>query len=70
MVCTEWLKARAVMISGTTITSGSSGNPMKLANPNPQIATKEDFADSALAAGLEYPHLIQRIVNIGRRGRP
>jgi len=26
------------MISGTTITSGSSGNPMKLANPKPQIA--------------------------------
>ena len=26
------------MISGTTITSGSNGKPMKLANPNPQIA--------------------------------
>ena len=39
------------------------------ANPNPQIATREDFADSALSANIEYPRLIQRIVNFGLRGR-
>ncbi len=39
------------------------------ANPNPQIATREDFADSALAAGIRYPKLLQRIVSIGLRGR-
>jgi len=40
------------------------------ANPNPQLAYGEDFAESANAAGLEYEALIQRILNLGlRRGR-
>jgi len=40
------------------------------ANPNPQLAYGEDFAESAEAAGLSYEALIQRIVNLGlRRGR-
>jgi D-alanine-D-alanine ligase len=39
------------------------------ANPNPEIAFNEDFADSAKAYGLEYEDLIQRILAIGlRRG--
>ncbi len=37
------------------------------ANPNPEIAFKEDFADSAKAYGLEYEDLIQRILAIGMR---
>src|ERR1041385_9247506 len=32
------------------------------ANPNPQIARAEDFAESAKAAGLAYPALLQRIL--------
>lgn len=40
------------------------------ANPNPQIARKEDFADSAEAAGLSYPALIQRILTTGLRWEP
>ncbi len=40
------------------------------ANPNPQLAYGEDFAESAHAAGVTYEELIQRIVNLGlRRGR-
>ena len=40
------------------------------ANPNPQLARGEDFADSAEAAGLKYEALIRRIVTLGlRRGR-
>ena len=35
------------------------------ANPNPDLQRAEDFAQSALAAGVEYPILIQRIVNLG-----
>jgi len=35
------------------------------ANPNPQLALDEDFADSAHAAGIEYDQLCQRIVNLG-----
>ena len=35
------------------------------ANPNPDLQRAEDFAQSALAEGVEYPVLIQRIVNLG-----
>jgi D-alanine-D-alanine ligase len=39
------------------------------ANPNPEIAFMEDFADSAKAYGLSYEELIQRILTLGlRRG--
>ena len=34
------------------------------ANPNPKIAEKEEFASAALAAGLPYRQLIQRIVSL------
>jgi D-alanine-D-alanine ligase len=40
------------------------------ANPNPQIARKEDFADSAEAAGMNYPTLLQRILTTGLRWEP
>jgi D-alanine-D-alanine ligase len=35
------------------------------ANPNPIIAADEDFAESALKAGLSYPQLIERIIRTG-----
>lgn len=34
-------------------------------NPNPEIAESEEFAQSALAAGLSYPRLLERIVRLG-----
>ena len=37
------------------------------ANPNPQLSSDEDFAQSARKAGLEYPALIQRLLNLGLR---
>ncbi|MGD9763571.1 MAG: ATP-grasp domain-containing protein [Candidatus Binatia bacterium] len=40
------------------------------ANPNPQLAYGEDFAESAERVGLPYPDLLQRIVNLGLRWRP
>ena len=40
------------------------------ANPNPQIAREEDFAESAASAGLPYPTLLQRILTIGMRWEP
>lgn len=40
------------------------------ANPNPQIARKEDFADAAARAGVDYPALLQRILSIGMRWEP
>ncbi len=40
------------------------------ANPNPQIARTEDFAQSAALAGLNYQALIQRILTTGLRWDP
>jgi D-alanine-D-alanine ligase len=40
------------------------------ANPNPQIAQDEDFADSAEKAGYPYKDLLQELLNIGLRWRP
>ncbi len=35
------------------------------ANPNPQIAQNEDFADSAAHSGLSYSQLLQKILTLG-----
>lgn len=35
------------------------------ANPNPILAADEDFAQSALQAGLAYPRLIEQIIRLG-----
>jgi D-alanine-D-alanine ligase len=40
------------------------------ANPNPQIAQDEDFADSAERAGYSYKDLLQELLAIGLRWRP
>ena len=37
------------------------------ANPNPEIAKGEDFADSAEKAGISYEALLQKILNLGLR---
>jgi D-alanine-D-alanine ligase len=36
-------------------------------NPNPDLSFGEDFAESVEHAGVEYPQLLQRIVNLGLR---
>lgn len=35
------------------------------ANPNPQIAKNEDFADSAAHCNISYPQLLQKIITLG-----
>lgn len=40
------------------------------ANPNPQLACGEDFAESARRAGIGYEALLQRILSLGLRWRP
>ncbi len=40
------------------------------ANPNPQIARDEDFADSAAHCGVSYERLLQKIVTLGLRYNP
>jgi len=40
------------------------------ANPNPDLCQEEDFALAAEKAGIPYPKLVQRILNLGRRYRP
>ncbi|MCC7462990.1 MAG: ATP-grasp domain-containing protein [Gammaproteobacteria bacterium] len=39
------------------------------ANPNPNLAREEDFAASALSAGLGYRRLLERILALGRSYR-
>ena len=39
------------------------------ANPNPQIALNEDFADSAMHCGVDYEALLQKITALGLRYR-
>jgi len=39
------------------------------ANPNPQIANEEDFADSAKHCGVDYEPLLQKIMALGLRYR-
>jgi D-alanine-D-alanine ligase len=41
------------------------------ANPNPEIAPSEEFASAAEAAGIAYPELLQKFLNLGlRAARP
>jgi len=40
------------------------------ANPNPQIARDEDFADSAESADYRYEDLLKELLNAGLRWRP
>lgn len=40
------------------------------ANPNPQLAYGEDFAESAEHGGISYEALLQRIINHGLKWRP
>lgn len=40
------------------------------ANPNPQIAQDEDFAESAKQAGMPYTDLLQQIITLGLQWRP
>jgi D-alanine-D-alanine ligase len=39
------------------------------ANPNPNLAREEDFAESARAAGMGYTELLERIMTLGRNYR-
>jgi len=40
------------------------------ANPNPQLAQGEDFAESARRAGMSYARLIERIIGLGLQWQP
>lgn len=40
------------------------------ANPNPNLAYGEDFAESAEAGGISYEQLLERLLTLGRRWEP
>ena len=40
------------------------------ANPNPNLAYGEDFAESAETAGVSYEKLLERIIALGLRWVP
>ena len=48
-----------------------SGRPFVLeANPNPNLAYGEDFAESAETRGISYEQLLDRILALGMRWEP
>lgn len=65
---------RSLMLSGYAridLRLSADGEPYILeANPNPALSADEDFAQSARAAGLDYPQLLQRILGLGLRWEP
>ena len=65
---------RTLMLNGyarVDLRLTESGEPYVLeANPNPELARDEDFAESALAAGIPYDELIQRLLTLGLRWEP
>ncbi|HWU40677.1 MAG TPA: hypothetical protein VN203_23770, partial [Candidatus Acidoferrum sp.] len=65
---------RSLMLSGYARIdlrlSDTQGVYVMEANPNPELAKCEDFAQSAKAAGLEYAELLQRIVTLGLGWEP
>jgi D-alanine-D-alanine ligase len=65
---------RALALSGYAridFRMDASGTPHVIeANPNPQLAEQEDFAQSAAKAGVAYPDLLERIMALGLRWQP
>jgi D-alanine-D-alanine ligase len=65
---------RSLMLSGYARIdlrlSDTQGVYVMEANPNPELAKSEDFAQSAKAAGIEYAELLQRIVSLGLGWEP
>jgi D-alanine-D-alanine ligase len=64
---------RALSLSGYAridLRISEGGKPYLLeANPNPQLAYGEDFAEAAHHGGVAYDRLLQRILNLGMRYR-
>lgn len=64
---------RALSLSGYArmdLRLSADGRPYVLeANPNPNLAYGEDFAESAETIGISYETLLQRILNLGLRYR-
>jgi D-alanine-D-alanine ligase len=65
---------RALELSGYAridLRLDEAGNVWVLeANPNPQIARGEDFAEAAAKMGMNYEAVLQRIINLGMRWQP
>jgi len=65
---------RALDLSGyarVDLRLDTAGRPFVIeANPNPQLAYGEDFAESAERAGLSYKQLLERIIALGLHWQP
>jgi len=65
---------RSLMLSGYAridLRLAEDGRVVVLeANPNPQLAYGEDFAEAAEKAGIDYGPLLERIMTLGRAWEP
>lgn len=65
---------RALDLSGYArldLRLNAEGQPYIIeANPNPQLAYGEDFAESAEKAGISYEALLERIMALGLQWQP
>jgi D-alanine-D-alanine ligase len=65
---------RALDLSGyarVDLRMDGEGQPFVIeANPNPQLAYGEDFAESAERCGIAYEQLLERIIALGLQWRP
>jgi D-alanine-D-alanine ligase len=65
---------RALDLSGyarVDLRLDTAGRPFVIeANPNPQLAYGEDFAESAERAGVSYKQLLERIIALGLHWQP
>ena len=73
---TAWSSVSAGRWNSTDTPASISGSPPTAprisieANPNPEIAKVEEFAQSALHDGLKYPDLLNRILPLGMARGP
>jgi len=65
------MSVHASLANGLDIRLDDEGRPFVLeANPNPNLAYGEDFAESAETLGVSYESLLDRIIRLGLRWEP
>ncbi len=67
LIDSDECSASVSTVEETVLALISRENFRECMRANPEIAEREEFASAARAAGVEYPELLQRIINLGLR---